>query len=51
MRPVRPLFLDFLLLLDLVTVELFNKESKEQGQIHGYPSRVWVGRRRAGEGH
>ena len=51
MRPVRPLFLDFLLLLDLVTVELLNKGSKEQGQIHGYPSRVWVGRRRAGEGH
>ena len=23
----------------------------EQGRIHGYPSRVWVGRSSAGEGH
>ena len=24
---------------------------ENQGRIHGYPSRVWVGRSRAGEGH
>ena len=30
--PVRPLFLDFPLQLDPVTVELFNKESKEKWQ-------------------
>jgi len=26
-------------------------EEKEQGRIHGYPSRVRVGRSSAGEGH
>ena len=27
------------------------KRKEEQGQIHGYPSRVRVGRSSAGEGH
>ena len=48
----RRVSVDHLILME--TFDLSGRNAKvkgQQGRIHGYPSRVQVGRRRAGEGH